>query len=574
MSRKSTRRGTDHSNENTIHLGSYATGQLTKPKKRECLVRLSNVSKVFRDSLFEGVDLSIETGDRIGMIGTNGSGKTTLLGVMTGEVDPDSGSVAQRQGMSISIVPQNPQLDGDGTLIETVMEGIPVLDALKSRIRGTLEKMADPDLNPGEMEDLTRAYSDLDNEYRLIGGYDAENRAVMILKGLGLGEDKQQQSVKTLSGGEKTRALIAKSLVLEPELLLLDEPTNHLDIECMEWLEEFLGTLSCAYVVISHDRSFLDATVNKIVEVENGEVSSYPGDYTKYKELKEREMTRWAKDYRLQQERIGREEELIRFLKTLGHKKARQAKSREKLLARVERIPKPFQERNIRILFKPEFQGSPEPVKASGLSKSYGGRPLFSDLTFTLNRGDRMGLIGPNGSGKTTLLRIIAGTLHPDGGGVEVGPFVTPSTYDQELADLDPQNTVLEEACRADPHQRQESIRALLAAFLFPGHEAKKRVSKLSGGERGRLALAKLVVSRSNLFLLDEPTNHLDIHSREILEEALMSFQGSVVLASHDRRLIANICNRLIVFGGGGARVFNQDLRTYGRLSVPIRKTQ
>ena len=571
MSGSSTRRRIDNRSKETgsIHLGSYATGQLTKSRKKQCLVRLSGVSKTYRDSVFEDIDLSIETGDRIGLIGVNGSGKTTLLRIITGQVEPDSGSVIAKQDLAYSEMSQAPHLECDGTLMEVVVQGVPKLRDLRSRIRIVLDKMADPELGSKEVEELVRVYSDLDNEYRLIGGYDAENRATMILSGLGLGEEKLGQEVRTLSGGEKTRAMIARSLVVEPELLLLDEPTSHLDIQCMEWLEGFLRTVRCAYIVISHDRSFLDATVDRVIELENEHAYSYPGNYSKYKELKEQKVVKEAKDYALQQKKIRREEELIKFLKTLGVKKRRQAKSREKLLAKTRRVEKPFQKREIRILFKPEFSGAREAVQAQELSKSFNRQSLFTDLTFTLRRGDKLGLIGPNGSGKTTLLRIIAGTLQPDRGKVGIGPYVSPTLYDQELAGLDPQNTVLEEACQADPHHRQDSVRALLAAFLFPGQEAKKKVSKLSGGEKGRLALAKLVISGSNLFLLDEPTNHLDLHSREILEEALRTYRGTLVMASHDRRLIANVCNRLIVFINGMAKIHNYDYQTYKQRHNP-----
>lgn len=521
------------------------------------MVRLSGVSKTFKDCLFEDVDLSIETGDHIGLIGPNGSGKTTMAKIIAGQADPDSGSVTIKDGLSFSVIPQNPELGGDESLLEAVMRGMPKLDEIRSRIHHILTRIAEPGLSPAEAEELVDEYSDLDNQYRLIGGYDAQSRAATILKGLGLGEEKLDQCVATLSGGEKTRAMIAKSLVPEPELLVLDEPTNHLDIDCMEWLEEFLKTLSCAYIVVSHDRSFLDATVNKIIEIEGGRTTIYPGNYTKYKKLKEQVLVREDKEYQLQQGRIEREEELIKFLKTLGHKKRRQAKSREKLLARMKRIEKPFKERKIRVMFKPQFVGPQEPVRAVRLEKSYSGKQLFSDLSFTLRRGDKLGLIGPNGSGKTTLLGILAGTIQPDRGRIEIGPFVSVSVYDQELGDLDPRNTVLEEACRPDPYKRQDSIRALLAAFLFPGKEANKKVARLSGGEKGRLALAKLVVAGSNLLLLDEPTNHLDIHSREILEEALTTFKGSLVMASHDRRLITNVSNRLLALGKGKARIHN-----------------
>jgi len=567
VSGSSTRRRTSNSPRETgsIHLASYATGQLLRSRKKECLVRLSGVSKIYRDTLFRDIDLSIETGDHIGLIGANGSGKTTLLRIIAGQVGPDSGTLAAKQNLACSEVAQNPQVEGCASVLETVMQGMPKLHELRSKLGTMLEKMSDPDLGQEQLEGLVRVYSDLDREYRLIGGYEAENRARMILSGLGLKEGRLEQQVGTLSGGEKTRAIIARSLLVEPDLLLLDEPTNHLDIQCMEWLEGFLRSLSCAYIVVSHDRSFLDATVSKVMELENGKASIYPGNYSKYKELKEQEVVKQAKDYELQQAKIRREEQVICFLKTLGVKKRRQAKSREKLLARVRRVEKPFKSREVRILFKPEFPGAQEAVQARELSKSFNAHKLFVDLSFTLRRGDKLGLIGPNGSGKTTLLRILAGTLQPDAGNVEIGPQVHLAVYDQELAGLDPQNTVFEEACQADPRQRDDSVRALLAAFLFRGHEAEKSVSRLSGGEKGRLALAKLVVSGANLLLLDEPTNHLDIHSREILEEALSTYRGTLVMASHDRRLMANVCNGLVVFGNGRAEVHNCDYQTYRR---------
>ncbi len=546
-----------------MHLAGFSTRQLLKSRKKECLVRLSGVSKTYGGTLFENTDLSIETGDRIGLIGPNGSGKTTLLKIIAGHVEPDSGTVTAKQDLVCSEVVQNPRLEDPPCVLETVIQGMPKLRMLRSDMHALLERMSDPELDPDRVEDLVLAYSNLDAEYRLIGGYEVENRARMILGGLGLKEDMLEREVGTLSGGEKTRAMMARALLSEPELLLLDEPTNHLDIQCMEWLEGFLRSISCAYIVVSHDRSFLDATVNKVIELENGRASLYPGNYSKYRELKAQEAVKHARDYQLQQAKIRREEEVIRFLKTLGVKKRRQARSRERLLAKMVRVEKPFKRREVRILFKPQFPGAQEAVRVRDISKSFKGRTLFADLTFTLKRGDRLGLIGPNGSGKTTLLGILAGTLEPDAGDVEVGPYVSRALYDQELAGLDPRNTVLEEACQADHRERKDSVRALLAAFLFPGNDVGKRVSMLSGGEKGRLALAKLVISGANLLLLDEPTNHLDIRSRETLEEALGTYRGTLVMASHDRRLIANVCNRLVVFEQGKARIYDYDYQTY-----------
>jgi ATP-binding cassette subfamily F protein 3 len=546
-------------------MGSYATGGLLESKKKRGLVNLSGVSKSYREDLFNSVDLTVEGGDRIGLVGANGCGKTTLLRVITGQVDPDSGNVSRADGASIAEVSQIPELEEKGTLLEAVTKGGPEVDQLRSQMEVALKGLSDPGIGPGEVDRLTEEYSELDNRYRLSGGYDAENRAAMILAGLGLGRDKLSQPVATLSGGEKTRAMIARALMAEPDLLLLDEPTNHLDIECMEWLEGFLRTINSAYIIISHDRFFLDATIDTTVELENGRTVCYPGNYTKYKELKELGFARHVKEYTLQQGKIKREEELIRFLKTLGVKKRRQAKSREKLLAKVERIDRPFRERHIRMLFKPEFRGAAEVLRADGLKKRLGGRTLMEGLTFTLKRDDKLGLIGPNGSGKTTLIGMLAGTVEPDSGEVELGSFTFPAYYDQELASLDMDNTVLEEASMADPHGRAGSVRALLATFLFRSQEMGKRVAKLSGGEKGRLALAKLVLCGSNLLLLDEPTNHLDLRSREVLEEALKTYQGTLVMASHDRRLVSSVCNRLIVFSGTGATVRDCDYETYSR---------
>ena len=402
--------------------------------------------------------------------------------------------------------------------------------------------------NPKELAELVKEYDILRESFEANQGYMYKSLVRGVLSGLGLSDDAYDKPISILSGGQKTRVALAKLLLQNPSVLLLDEPTNHLDIEAIEWLEGFLKSYNGAIIIISHDRYFLDKIVNKVVEIEYHKASMYDGDYSSFLVQKAARKEAYQRQYNNQQNEIKKQEEVIEKLRQFNREKSiRRAESREKQLDKMERMEKPTEEsQGMKLSLKPEIQSGQDVLSAKGLSKSFGGLKLFQDLNFEIKKGDKIALVGPNGIGKTTLFRIIMGSEEPTLGTVTLGTNVVVGYYDQEHQNINNSNTILEELQETFPTTKTEKLRSVLAALLFTGDDVFKLISTLSGGEKGRVALAKIILSKANLLLLDEPTNHLDIQSKEILEDALSEFEGTVLYVSHDRYFINKTASKVL----------------------------
>jgi ATP-binding cassette subfamily F protein 3 len=524
------------------------------------LLTLADVHKEFgTQSVLEGATFFVDTGRKVALIGANGTGKTTLLRMIAGLERPDSGSVSLDPGARVGYLPQEPLVEEEGSVFEAarlpsreLKETWAELQRLEAELDGADE---------GRLEELVEAHGEAHHRFDALGGYGCEGRAREVLGGLGFLEADWEKPVRVLSGGEKTRLALAQILILEPDLLLLDEPTNHVDLEACEWLQEYLLRYPGAALIVSHDRYFLDHVVTHVVELENKKAASYTGNYRAFAEKKALLRAQQAEQYRLQQREIQRLEEVAQRL--FSHRKFNSWRSRLKMIDRLEKVEKPREDqRKLRVQTAPALQSYQEVLDARGLSRCIDGRMLFENLSFSLYRGDRMGIIGPNGSGKTTLLKIVVGEGKPDAGRSVMGGNVRARYFSQDLADLNPENTVLEELLESVELTLKECC-DLLGRFLLGSDALEKSVAVLSGGERCRLAMAKLFAERPNLLILDEPTNHLDIASREALEEALQAFPGTILFASHDRYFLDAVATRLLELKDGRTRLFDGGYTRY-----------
>jgi ATP-binding cassette subfamily F protein 3 len=508
------------------------------------IITLSNLTKSFgARELFAGVSLAIDKRERVALIGANGTGKTTLLKIICGEERADGGSVNTEPGISVGYLPQDVDLPDAAGLHIAVMGVTPELQACAIEL-AELEREA-------SAGDHTRAshYAEVSHRFDTLGGFDYQIRAKAILLGLGFEESEFEKPVRSLSGGQKTRAALARLLLLDPDILLLDEPTNHLDIQACEWLQEFLQTrFHGAALIVSHDRYFMDRVVDKVVELDGGTAFTYPGNYSAFARLKAAKIEEQQKAYKEQQKEITRIETAIQTL--FSDRKFSRRDSKVKELERIQRIGSVRDQKTIKVRIQTAARSGRDVVRLRDLTKSYPGKDLFADMNFVAERGRKIGIVGPNGSGKTTLLRIIAERETADRGEVILGHNVRPVYFAQEFDHLSPDRTVVEELL-ADADLTAKEARDMLARFLFMGDDAFKKVEVLSGGELCRLALAKVLAAGPNLLLLDEPTNHLDIASREALEDALRGFNGTVLTASHDRYLLDAIANEIIEIKDG-----------------------
>jgi len=499
--------------------------------------------------VFSGVNLSVSRGDRIGIVGRNGEGKTTLLRAVSGEVEPDEGQIHIASGVRVGYLSQElPHFSS--TLFEEAMAGRPDVLKLAEKMRELESRLSE---GKEDLEDLITAYSKAQNRFEALGGYDLEHEVAAVLAGLGFPRELWDEPASKLSGGQKVRLTLAHLLVSKPDVLLLDEPTNHLDLAGVEWLELYLAKYPGSMLIISHDRRFLDNLATRILEVEDGRVTAYRGNYGAYLAQKAEALRRQEELYREQQELIKRTKAFIQKWKANANLVG-QARSREKMLERLDLVDKPKTHRRLKVSLSTERSTGREVLQIQGLSKVFGDegsqahRVLFRDFTALIERGERVGLVGPNGSGKTTFLRCIQG-VEPCCGRFKWGAGVTLGYFAQESSFASNDVTVLQEIKSMGIEQSQ--ARDILGRFLFSGDDVQKRVGDLSGGEKKRLHLAKLVLSEANVLLLDEPTNHLDLPSRQALEEAIADFPGTVIFASHDRYLIDKLATRLFVFGNG-----------------------
>lgn len=508
------------------------------------LFRLTDVFKSYgTQDVLRGASLQVNPGEHVGLVGRNGAGKTTLFRLVTGEESADRGDVVRTRGLRLGLLEQHVDFEPGTTVHEAALAAFGQLQQIEHEMHQLEHRMAEA---PEDLEAVLERYSDLQHEFERQGGFEYAARAEAILQGLGFERDAWATPAEILSGGQKNRLGLARLLLAEPDVLLLDEPTNHLDVSAVEWLEEFLATYKSAYVIISHDRYFLDRACTRIVEVENGRAVSYNGNYSAF--LVEREERREAQQraYENQRHLIAKTEEFIR--RNLAGQKTKQAKSRRKMLEKIERLDavRPDQSSGNFNLQKVERAGT-HVLTVTEAAVGYPGKLLAEDITFILKRGEALGIIGPNGSGKTTFLKTVLGKLPQLAGEIRWGTNVQVGYYAQQLDDLDERNEIIMELRRvASSTATSGELRSFLARFLFTGDDVYKHVRDLSGGEKGRLALAKLIYSRVNVLVLDEPTNHLDIPSREALEEALDAYDGTIITISHDRYFLDRVATQIL----------------------------
>ena len=502
------------------------------------------------------VTFSINEGDKVGIIGANGEGKSTLFKIICKELSQDSGEIFIDKNKTLGYLSQNLNLDTDKNIYEETLSVFDELINIENKL-STLEiKMNEPyDESKAEYhEKLIKDYTTLQDIYSHKGGYIYKGEISRVLKGLGFTENDFYKDINTLSGGQKTRVALCKLLLRKPDILLLDEPTNHLDLEAISWLEEYMKTYKGTVLVISHDRFFLDSVTNNTFEVINGEVECYNVPYTKFIELRKKNYEAKLKAYNLQQAEIKRQEAIIERFRSFNREKSiRAAESREKALDKMERLDAPTHEKEgSKIKFEASIKSGYDVLHIEKMSKAYGDKVLFKNLNMDLKRGEKIALIGENGRGKTTLFKIIMDVVEADTGVKVLGTNVNVGYYDQEQSDLDLNKTILDEVWDAFPNMTTTKLRNALASFLFTGDDVFKVINTLSGGEKCRINLLKLMLSKSNLLLMDEPTNHLDIISREALEDAILEYDGTLMIISHDRYFLNKVIGRILELNEDG----------------------
>nr|WP_298054765.1 ATP-binding cassette domain-containing protein [uncultured Lachnoanaerobaculum sp.] len=511
------------------------------------ILNATNISKSFgSNEIIRDATFLVNEHEKVAIVGVNGAGKTTLLKILTGEESADGGSVTLAKDAKLGYLRQINNVDSALSIIDELYTVIEPILNMEKRMSQMQEDMKH--LTGSELEELYSSYTALTHSYELMDGYAAKSRVVGILKGLGFEEADFDRKINTLSGGQKTRVFLAKLLLEEPDIILLDEPTNHLDLRSIEWLESYLLNYKGAVIIVSHDRYFLDKIVSKVIDIENGNVQMYLGNYTDFSNKKQMLLDAKMKEYLNQQQEIKHQEAVITKLKQFNREKSiKRAESRQKQLEKIERVeaPQTYSE-NMRLSLDISKESGKDVLTVHNLSKSFDHKKLFEDINFEIKRGERVAIIGDNGTGKTTLLKIINGLLNPDTGEVIYGSNVSVAYYDQEHQVLHMDKTLFDELSDTYPDMTNTQIRNILAAFLFTGEDVYKKIADLSGGERGRVSLVKLMLSKANFLLLDEPTNHLDIVSKDVLENALNNFPGTVCYVSHDRYFINKTATRIL----------------------------
>ena len=511
------------------------------------ILSCQSICKSFGEKvILQDASFHIEEREKAALIGNNGAGKTTLLRIIMQEISADSGNVVIAKDKKIGYLAQYQDIHGHHTIYEELMTTKQFILDMEEKIRSLEQEMK---YVAGEkLESLMNSYTRLTHQFELENGYAYKSEIVGVLKGLGFEEEDYNKQIENLSGGQKTRVALGKLLISKPDILLLDEPTNHLDMESIAWLETYLLNYPGAVFIVSHDRYFLDKVVTKIVEIEAAQMRMYDGNYSAYALKKAQLRDAQYKAYLNQQREIKHQEAVITKLRSFNREKSiKRAESREKMLDKIQRIEKPIEiDNQMRISLEPRFISGNDVLTVEGLSKSFPGQTLFTDISFEIKRGERVALIGNNGTGKTTILKILNGIVDADAGRFTLGSKVQIGYYDQEHHVLHMEKTIFQEISDTYPTLTETEIRNMLAAFLFTGDDVFKQISSLSGGERGRVSLAKLMLSEANFLILDEPTNHLDIASKEILEEALNSYTGTVLYVSHDRYFINQTATRIM----------------------------
>ena len=511
-----------------------------------------NVGKAFHEKqVLKNCSFHIEDHEKAAIVGINGAGKTTLLRILTGELDADEGMVVWGKDVSFGYLPQNAQVEGNRSIYDEVLEAKKDVLLLEEEIRSCELQMKQAE--DSALEALMEKYTQLTHRFEQADGYSCRSEVTGVLKGLGFTEEEFSKQVSTLSGGQKTRVALGRLLLTRPDLIILDEPTNHLDMSSIAWLETWLINYRGAVLIVSHDRYFLDKIATKIIELDGGKASVFSGSYSDYAVKKEQIRAAQMHAYLNQQQEIKHQEAVIEKLRSFNREKSiRRAESREKMLQKMEVLEKPTEVRDdMHIQLKPRIESGNDVLSVEGLAKAFDSQPLFCDLSFFLKRGEHVAVIGDNGTGKTTILKIINGLVDADAGEIRIGSKVQIGYYDQEHHVLHPDKTIFEEISDEYPTLTNTEIRNVLAAFLFTGEDVFKQIKMLSGGERGRVSLAKLMLSEANFLILDEPTNHLDITSKEILEDALNNYTGTVLYVSHDRYFINRTASRILELEDG-----------------------
>lgn len=510
------------------------------------ILACQNISKSFgTDTIIQNVSFHVEDNEKTAIVGINGAGKSTLLKIIVGELAPDSGEVTVAKGKTIGYLAQYQDKDSNETIYNEVLHACDALIEKEEKLRKMEEEMQH--VSADELEKYMEQYNRFSHAFELEGGLTFRSEINGVLKGLGFSENDFGKKMSELSGGQKTRVALGRLLVTKPDIIMLDEPTNHLDMASIAWLENYLLNYKGAVIIVAHDRYFLDRIVTKVVEISRHTATVFSGNYTAYARQKEIQRESLLRQYYNQQREIKHQEEVISKLKSFNREKSiKRAESREKALDKIERIEKPIDEKtDMHITLEPEITSGNDVLSVKGLSKSYEHK-LFSNIDFQIKRGEKVALIGNNGTGKTTILKIINGIVDADAGEIKLGSNVEIGYYDQEHQNLDPDKTLFDEIADAYPNLKATKIRNVLAAFLFTDDDVFKRIRDISGGERGRVSLAKLMLSNANFLILDEPTNHLDIMSKEILESAINSYTGTVLYVSHDRYFINKTASRIL----------------------------
>lgn len=511
----------------------------------------SNISKSYIiDTILDSLSFTVEDGDKIGVIGLNGSGKTTLFNILAGEITQDSGEIYVQKGMKIGYLKQHTKIESEKNIFDECLEVFESLIKMEEKLRSFEEEIS-IEGEKGESERLTTLmdeYASLSEKFVSLNGYGYKSEIRGVLKGLGFGDEDFDKEVNILSGGQKSRLSLAKLLLEKPNILLLDEPTNHLDIEAISWLEKFLKDYKGATLIISHDRYFLDNVANRIFHIENLKLNIYNTNYTNFMIRRKKDMEIYKKHFEDQQKEIKRQEEIIQRFKAYGGERYHGlAQSRQKMLDKMKVLAKPTgEQKKSRIKFEPKIKSGRDVLKVENLEKTFGDFKLLENINFHVYRGEKVGLIGANGIGKTTLFKIILGQIEKNNGKIEIGHHVVSGYFDQEMSKLNLNKTIIDEIWDENPTFDYYQIRTILSQFMFIGDDIFKEISDLSGGEKGRLSLLKLMLSNANLLLMDEPTNHLDIDSKEVLEEAILDYEGTLFVISHDRYFLNKVTTKIL----------------------------
>lgn len=541
------------------------------------ILALNNVSKAFgTDVILKNISFHIEEKEKVAIVGVNGAGKSTLFKIITGELSLDSGEVIMPKSATMGYFSQSLEIDSSKTIYGELLTVFEPIMLMEQQLRDMEAQMSHK--SGDDLENLMTRYSELSHKMEEMDGYSYQSRLRGVIKGLGFSEEESSQTINELSGGQKTRVALGKILLKAPDVLLLDEPTNHLDIDSLRWLEDFLRSYKGAVVIISHDRYFLDKVVGKVIEIENKKAKEYFGNYSYYAEKKIIDREIEYHRYINQQKEIKHQEEVIKKLREFNREKSiKRAESREKMLDKIERVDAPENlPDKMRLEIKPIKESGNDVLSVDNVSMAFDGVPLFNNISFDIKKGEKTALIGPNGIGKTTLFKIILSRLEAKSGSVKLGSNVVIGYYDQEQSDLNLNKTIFDEISDSYPDLTITQIRNVLAAFVFTGDDVFKTIGSLSGGEKGRVALAKIMLSNANFLILDEPTNHLDINSKEILEQAIQGYTGTVLYISHDRYFINSTASKIVELNKDKATIYlgNYDYYTEKLKENEIVKTE